>query len=108
MSRLFVYLALISAITVFVFGITFASAQKLLLDKDVSDILTPTDHRKSFGYCPVDTDTETILTKYNVQFDIESCPMARVYIDNWDKLDDSTKQAIVDELALKGFRIEKE
>lgn len=88
-------------------SIPMAIAQ-IKIDSSVKDTLTPTDNRKSFGYCPIDTDTQTVLTKYGVTFEIESCPIARIYIDNWDRLDDASQQAIVDELQQKGYRIEKD
>lgn len=76
--------------------------------QDYRDTLSDTDTRKSFGYCPIDVDTESVLVKYGATFTIESCPLSRVYVDNWDKIDDSTKLAIVQELELKGYRMEAE
>lgn len=76
--------------------------------QDYKDTLSDTDNRKSFGYCPIDSDTTTILTKYGVTYSIESCPLSRVYVENWDKIDDTTKQAIVSELENNGYRIESE
>ena len=77
-------------------------------DIKTEDTISNTDLRKSFGYCPLDASSTALLDKYGVTYTIESCPMSRVYIENWDKLDLSTQQAIVDELQLNGFRMEKE
>lgn len=90
-----------------VFSIPIVYAQ-VSIDANTKNTLTSTDHRKSFGYCPVNTDTQTVLSKYGASYTIEGCPLSRVYVDNWDKLPDLTKQSIVSELASKGYSIEKE
>lgn len=74
---------------------------------DYRDTLSDIDVRKSFGFCPIDTsDGVLVLQKYNITYSIESCPMSRVYVDNWDKLDDATKLLIVQELQSLGYRME--
>lgn len=100
---------MISTILILAVSVPLAIGQLAeLADIDVKDTVSTTDHRKPFGYCPVDDDTTTVLTKYGVQYEIEGCPLSRVYVDNWNKLDAGTQQAIVNELASKGYRMEKE
>lgn len=86
----------------------FALAQVTKVDSAITDTISKTDSRKSFGYCPVTSDTQIVLNKYGAVYDIESCPLARIYIDNWTSLDDNTKQQIVIELASIGYQMEKE
>jgi len=74
------------------------------IEKTISD----TDTRKSFGYCPINGDTKAILDKLGLTYSVESCPMSRIYIDNWDKLDMITKNEIVNQLIAKGYRMETE
>lgn len=74
----------------------------------VEDTLSPTDDRKAFSYCPISSDTENILGKYGVSYNIEGCPLSRLYVDNWDKLDKTTQQNIVNELLASGYRMDTE
>lgn len=75
------------------------------IDADpVKDPIDAKDLRKSFGYCP----DSSILDKYGVTYTLESCPLSRLYVDGWDKLDDNTKQTIYNELTANGWRVEKE
>jgi len=98
--------AILVVLCLAVLGITaYAYAQSI--SKDLDDTLTSTDTRKAFGYCPVGNQAEAVLDKYGVVYDIEGCPLARMYIENWDKFDDSTKQAIFNELG-PNWRLEKE
>lgn len=83
-------------------SVTFGYAQ--IIDRDINKPLSETDLRKSFGYCP----DAIILDKYGVTYTIESCPLSRMYVDNWDKLDNSTRLQIVTELENSGWRIENE
>lgn len=79
--------------------------EDVILPADVKDTLSATDNRKSFGYCPVDSE-KNVLDSLGLTYTIEGCPLSRLYIDNWDKISDENKSAIVDYLALRGYRIE--
>lgn len=99
-------ISIIMMLSLLSFTIGYSYSQ--LSTSDYKDTISDTDLRKSFGYCPIDGDTENILVKYGVTYTIESCPLSRIYVDNWSELDDSTKQTIVIEFESKGYRMEKE
>lgn len=108
------FILIVLAVSVIV-GLQIVSAQissiEVIDDRlpvKVEDTLTETDTRKSFGYCPVNSDTETLFDKYGISYKIEGCPISRLYIDNWDKIDANTQLAIVEELKLKGYSMERE
>lgn len=94
-------------LAIIVFGsisVGVVMAQKATQPDIIKDTISIKDVRKSFGYCP----DSSILDKYGVSYTLESCPLSRLYIDNWDKLDDNTKTTIYNELLANGWRVEKE
>jgi hypothetical protein len=74
--------------------------------EDINKTLSVTDTRKSFGYCPTNTDSKNILDSLGITYTIEGCPISRLYIDNWDKISETDKQIIVDYLLERGYKIE--
>jgi len=74
--------------------------------EDIDKTLSETDTRKSFGYCPTNTDSKNILDSLGITYTIEGCPLSRLYIDNWDKISETDKQLIIDYLLERGYKIE--
>lgn len=100
-------------VIVIVFGILGYLALKPALAQlqtaiGVEDTISTTDTRKAFSYCPISSETENILGKYGVTYNMEGCPLSRLYVDNWDKLDKDTQQSIANELLANGYRLDKE
>lgn len=79
-----------------------AYAQTVIPKEDIDKTLSEQDNRKSFGYCP----DATILDKYGVSYSLESCPLSRLYIDDWDKISSEDRDIIYNELNANGWRIE--
>jgi hypothetical protein len=74
--------------------------------EDIDKTLSETDSRKSFGYCPTNTDSKNILDSLGITYTLEGCPISRLYIDNWDKISETDKQLITDYLLERGYKIE--
>ena len=74
--------------------------------EDIDKTLSVTDNRKSFGYCPTNTDSKNILDSLGLTYTIEGCPLSRLYIDNWNKISETDKQLITDYLLERGYKIE--
>lgn len=75
--------------------------------EEIDKTLSETDTRKSFGYCPI-TDSKNILDSLGITYTTESCPLARIYVDGWDKISSEDKEAIVIFLLERGYTMENE
>ena len=56
--------------------------------------------RREYGYCPI--SPETMLSR--AQFEINGCPLIRVYITNWNQLTVLDQQTIDSQLRSAGFK----
>ena len=56
--------------------------------------------RREYGYCPL--SPETMLSR--AQFEINGCPLVRVYITNWNQLTLLDQQTIDSQLRSSGFK----
>lgn len=86
-------------------ALLFAHAQTI---EEIDKTLSETDNRKSFGYCPSNDDSKNILDSLGIEYYIEGCPLSRIYIENWDKINETDKQLITDYLLVNGYKIESE
>lgn len=75
--------------------------------EEIDKTLSETDTRKSFGFCPI-TDSKNILDSLGITYTTESCPLARIYVDGWDKISSEDKEAIVIFLLERGYTMENE
>ena len=56
--------------------------------------------RREYGYCPI--SPETLLSR--AQFEINGCPLIRVYISNWNELTTIDQTTIDTQLKSLGFK----
>ena len=56
--------------------------------------------RREYGYCPI--QPETMLSR--AQFEINGCPIIRVYVTNWDKLTSLEQTTVDSQLRTMGFK----
>jgi hypothetical protein len=56
--------------------------------------------RREYVYCPIDPSTLNSKTTY----EINGCPIARVYVDRWNTLTELDKTAIDTQLRNSGFK----
>lgn len=56
--------------------------------------------RREYGYCPI--SPETMLSR--AQFEINGCPLVRVYISNWNELSPTDQTTIDTQLRSLGFK----
>ena len=55
--------------------------------------------RKEYVYCPIDTE----LLDKSVTYEINGCPIIRVYVENYDRLDTLKRTQIDNTLRTDGF-----
>lgn len=63
-------------------------------------ITTDNTGRREYGYCPI--SPETMLSR--AQFEVNGCPLVRVYITNWNQLTILDQQTIDSQLRSAGFK----
>ena len=76
-----------------IFGIAYGAIIENSITLDNSD-------RREYGYCPI--SPEVMLSK--AQFEINGCPIVRVYVSNWNSLSEIEKSTIDTQLRSSGFK----
>lgn len=56
--------------------------------------------RREYGYCPI--SPENMLSR--AQFEINGCPLIRVYVTNWNQLSTPDQQTLDTQLRSAGFK----
>lgn len=62
--------------------------------------ITLDNNRREYGYCPI--TPESMLNK--AQFEINGCPIVRVYIVNWNQLSSLEQTTIDTQMRNAGFK----
>lgn len=58
------------------------------------------NNRREYGYCPISPETMSS----RVQFEINGCPVVRVYIVNWNQLTTLEQTTLDTQMRSAGFR----
>lgn len=76
------------------------SPQELSDTPNADSITIDNSGRREYVYCPVDIDTLGIELTY----ELNGCPIARIYIDNWLSMTVEEQNAIHEHLINNGFK----
>lgn len=69
-------------------------------EKNDNAITVDNSDRREYVYCPIDTEELKVITTY----EINGCPLVRVYIDNWTKLTLEEQTIIGQQMKANGFK----